>query len=115
MGKEKGAPKTGGRQAGTPNKITGTLKDFVANLVNDNRGQMVKDLKSLKPKERLAVLERLMQYVLPKQQAVSSEMNVNELSKELTIIFKGKPEDVVFPSSEDEIDLERDERYLKNK
>ncbi len=105
MSRQKGAPKTGGRQAGTPNKITGTLKDFVANLVDDNREQIVKDLKTLKPKERLAVLERLMQYVLPKQQAVSAEMDVSELSKELTIIYKGKPEDAVFPSSEDEIDF----------
>ena len=66
MSRKKGQPKTGGRQAGTPNKITGTLKDFVANLVDDNREQITKDLKVLRPKERLLVLERMMQYVLPK-------------------------------------------------
>lgn len=105
--------KTGGRQAGTPNKITGTLKEFVANLVDDNREQIVDDLKTLKPKERLVVLERLMQYVLPKQQAVSADVDMNELSKEITIIYRGKEEDAIFPSSESELDLERDTRYLK--
>ena len=105
--------KTGGRQAGTPNKITGTLKEFVANLVDDNRDQIVDDLKTLKPKERLAVLERLMQYVLPKQQAVSADVDINELSKEITIIYRGTEEDAIFPSRESELDLERDTRYLK--
>lgn len=108
MSRKKGSPKTGGREAGTPNKITGPLKDFVANLLDDNRQQIIDDLKSLRPKERLAVLERMMQYVLPKQQSVSADVDLNGLSKEIVIRYVGKPEDVIFPSSEDEVDLERD-------
>ena len=75
MSRKKGTPKTGGRQVGTPNRITGTLKEFVENLVDDNREQIIDDLKSLRPRERLAVLERMMQYVLPKQQAVNASVN----------------------------------------
>ena len=108
MSRKKGTPKTGGREAGTPNKITGTLKDFVVNLLDDNREQIVEDLKRLKPKERVAVYERMMQYVLPKQQSVSADVDLNGLSKEIVIRYVGKPEDVIFPSSEDEVDLERD-------
>lgn len=40
MSRAKGTPKTGGRAKGTPNKITGTLKDFVSGLIDDNREQM---------------------------------------------------------------------------
>lgn len=107
MGRTAGTPKTGGREAGTPNKITGTLKEFVVNLVDDNREQIVKDLKALKPKERLAVLERMMQYVLPKQQAVSAEMDIEGLCTNLEIVCRGDP-NYQFPSSEDEIDLVKD-------
>jgi hypothetical protein len=114
MGRTAGTPKTGGREAGTPNKITGTLKEFVANLVDDNREQIVKDLKALKPKERLAVLERMMQYVLPKQQAVSAEMDIEGLHTNLTIRMVGDP-NYKFPSSEDEIDLVKDGIDLRNK
>ena len=103
-----GTPKTGGREAGTPNKITGTLKEFVANLVDDNREQIVKDLKALKPKERLAVLERLMQYVLPKQQAVSADMGMDGIPTNISIKVVGDP-NYKYPSSEDEVDLTRDE------
>lgn len=111
MGRDR---KTGGRQAGTPNKITGTLKEFVANLVDDNREQIVNDLKTLRPKDRLAVLERLMQYVLPKQQAVSADVDLNELPKEITIHYAGDP-NYKFPSSEDELDLVKDGIDLRNK
>lgn len=114
MGRTAGTPKTGGREAGTPNKITGTLKEFVANLVDDNREQIVKDLIALKPKERLAVLERMMQYVLPKQQAVSAEMDLEGLHTNLTITMVGD-NNYKFPSSEDEIDLVKDGIDLRNK
>ena len=45
-----------------------------------NRSQMEKDLKALEPKERLQILERLMQYVIPKQQAVSAEVDFSKLT-----------------------------------
>lgn len=114
MGRTAGTPKTGGREAGTPNKITGTLKEFVANLIDDNREQIVNDLQKLRPKERLAVLERLMQYVLPKQQAVSADMDLNELPRVITIHCAGDP-NYKFPSSEDELDLVKDGIDLRNK
>ena len=84
MARQKGTPKTGGRKRGTPNKVTGTLKEFVANLIDKNRGQMERDLRSLNPKDRLFILERLMQYVLPKNQSVDVGNNAfEELMKSL--------------------------------
>ena len=106
MSRAIGTPKTGGRQAGTPNKFTGTIKDFVTNLVNDNRQQIIDDIKVLRPKDRLMVLERFMQYVVPKQQAVSADVNTSDLSQELRIIHVCKtPDDYYFPRSEDEVDM----------
>ena len=118
MGRKKGLPKTGGRQAGTPNKVSGTLKDFFSSLIDDSKEQIVLDLKALSPKDRLSIIERLLQYILPKQQAVSADVNTSFLGevkfntkhfldgKEIT---EDEYDDLVgdYPQSEDEVDLER--------
>lgn len=83
MGRAKGTPKTGGRKAGTPNKVTGTAKEWIAGLIDKNRAQIEKDLKKLEPKERLQMLEKLMQYVVPKQQAVSAKIDFSEMPDEV--------------------------------
>ena len=114
MSRDKGTPKTGGRQAGTPNKVTKTLKEFVAEIIDGNREQIEKDLKSLRPKERLNVIVGLMQYVLPKQQSVRADVERNDLCKDLVIRCVYDPIDRTdFPSSESEVDLERDPRWYK--
>lgn len=38
-GKAKGSPKTGGRVAGTPNKVTKELKDMILGALDDVGGQ----------------------------------------------------------------------------
>lgn len=56
-----------GRPKGTPNKITADLREFVTDLLNDNREQIVQDLLAVEPHQRLIFYEKLLQYVLPKQ------------------------------------------------
>jgi hypothetical protein len=107
MGKIKGAPKTGGRKAGTPNKVTGTIKDFLSNLIDRNRDQIEADLKKLQPKDRLIILERLLQYVVPK---TALGDNVQEIPDTLEVrIVDVAPEyrGIDFASSEDEVDCRR--------
>ena len=94
MGQPKG--KTGnpkGRPKGTPNKISKDLRLWIYNLVNGNRTQIKKDLKSLSPKDRLAILEKLMQYIVPKQQAV--QFDYSQLDEEqLDVIINQLKEDL---------------------
>lgn len=66
MGKPIGLPKTGGRQAGTPNKTTSTVRNWIVELINNNREQIEQDLQQLEPKDRLLMFERLLPYILPK-------------------------------------------------
>lgn len=82
MGRAKGTPKTGGRKLGTPNKVTSSVKEWLSRLIDKNRKQIERDLKQLEPKERLQVIEKLMQYVIPKQQAVSADVSMEKLSNE---------------------------------
>ncbi len=94
--KEDGRGRLGGRAKGTPNKVTCSTKEWIADLIDRNRKQIEDDLKNVKPIERLQIFERLMPYVLPKQQAVSAsiidfekfsdeqlDMVVGELTKQI--------------------------------
>ena len=69
----------GGRAKGTPNKTTATVKEWLASLIDKNREQVEADLQALEPKDRLQMLERLMQYVVPKQQATQSDVTLKDV------------------------------------
>jgi hypothetical protein len=62
----KGA-KTGGRAKGTPNRTTKELKELIHNIVEVQLDTIEEDLQDLDPKDRLNILLRLVEYVLPKQ------------------------------------------------
>ncbi|HJB84741.1 MAG TPA: hypothetical protein IAA13_04455 [Candidatus Alistipes merdigallinarum] len=80
--KNDGKGRLGGRAKGTPNRITASVKAWIFQVIDKNRLQMEKDIEALEPKERLQVLEKLMQYVIPKQQAVSANLDISRLSDE---------------------------------
>lgn len=70
--------KTGGRAAGTPNKVSGVVRQMIANFVNDyySSKQFTEDFEKLEPKERVAAIEKLTSYITPKLQQTSLDMNV---------------------------------------
>lgn len=58
--------KTGGRQIGTPNKITSELRALLKELVFAELENLPDYLPSLESKERLELLIKLLPYVMPK-------------------------------------------------
>lgn len=72
MSRQKGQPKTGGREKGTPNKITKTIRECIFDVVSENIDTLKEDLKSLEPKERLQVISGLLPYVVSKRQDTSN-------------------------------------------
>jgi hypothetical protein len=62
----KGA-KTGGRTKGTPNRTTKELKEKIHNIVEVQLENIESDLQDLEAKDRLHILLKLFEYVLPKQ------------------------------------------------
>lgn len=80
--KNDGKGRLGGRTKGTPNKVTKTAREWLTALVDKNRRQIERDLKQLEPKERLLILEKLLQYVIPKKQAVNTSVSLESLSDE---------------------------------
>jgi hypothetical protein len=87
---EKGQNKTGGRSKGMPNRIKKDLKEKVQVLVFDNITNVQSDLDSLEPKERLTILIRLLEYVIPKERETKidfsglSETEIDELINRIT-------------------------------
>lgn len=77
--------KTGGREKGTPNKTTKTAREWLTELIDKNREQIEKDFKALDPKDRLAILEKLMSYTIPK--VSSMQVNFNQMTDEQLNLF----------------------------
>lgn len=71
-----------GRPKNSPNKVTTELRQWISNLIDNNREQIVKDLVSVDAEKRLAIFEKLLQYVIPKQQQNTNVEPENEFRKE---------------------------------
>lgn len=82
MGKPKGSAKTGGRQKGTPNKTTATIREWLINVIRKNQRQIEKDLKELEPGARLQVIAKLLPFVVPKMESINATVDYNKLSDE---------------------------------
>ncbi len=75
-GNPNGSPK------GTPNKTITELKKWINKIISDNTKQLARDLNNMEPVERWRVVEKLLPYVIPKQQAVPSDIDFNTLTEE---------------------------------
>lgn len=79
--------KTGGRGKGTPNKSTRETRDWIQKLIDKNRSQVERDLKKLDPIERLKIIEKLLNYVVPKATNVNIDFsNLTETDLDKVII-----------------------------
>ena len=67
--------KYGGRQKGTPNRITKELRTLLKDILYQELEQVRERLELLEPKERIEILIKLMPYVLPKTTSVSHKTN----------------------------------------
>ena len=78
---KKGDPKPAGsgRAKGTPNKQTTKTYDIIVSLLDEYQtsGKMSQDFAALEPDKRIAIAERLMGYVLPRKQAVQSDITLD--------------------------------------
>lgn len=75
-----------GRPKGVPNKVTTSVRAFIGEVIDKNRRQLVRDLKALEPKDRLIILEKLLQYIIPKQQAQAIDI-ANLTDEQITSVI----------------------------
>ena len=67
--------KYGGRQKGTPNKLTKELRSVLKDILYQELEQIQERLDALKPRERVELLIKLMPYALPKVTSISHTTN----------------------------------------
>jgi hypothetical protein len=85
-----GQEKSGGRQKGTPNKIKSELKDSINKIVTDNIDKLQDDLESLEPKDRISLILKFVEYVIPKEREQKidfsslSDTEIDELINRIT-------------------------------
>ena len=67
--------KYGGRQKGTPNRMTKELRSVLKDVLFEELGEIKEKLDMLEPKERLELVIKLIPYVLPKVNSVCHTTN----------------------------------------
>jgi len=95
MAKAKGTPKTGGRKAKTPNKVSGQLREWVSALIDGNRKTFETDLKAVEPQQRLVILERLMAFVIPKMSSIDASVQIAEEYNQLERLLQTAPDEAI--------------------
>lgn len=98
--------KTGGRKAGTPNKVSGAIRKAISNAIDGyyTSAQFIEDLSALKPVERVMAMEKLAQYALPKLQSTTLDATVEKRKTiEDRLLAASKENDSGNKSEEEEI------------
>lgn len=79
--------KTGGRQAGTPNKTTKEIRDKISDILAEHftPEKVAENLEAMEPKERLAFLSKLLDYTTPKLQSTQMQLESETVPKTIKI------------------------------
>ncbi len=77
--------KTGGRQKGTPNKITAENREFLSNLFSENYELIQQDFLNLDSYQRCMVITKILPYILPKMQPVSETEEQKRAAEQLRL------------------------------
>ena len=77
--------KTGGRQKGTPNKITSEIRDKISILVSGTIDSI--DINTLTHYQKVKLLNSLCQYVVPKLQSANYQIGTPDMPSAVSIKF----------------------------
>ena len=67
--------KTGGREPGTPNRITKDVREILKSIVEDELMFLPEKLRELEVKDRLEITIKLLPYVVPRLEAAEISMS----------------------------------------
>ena len=103
-----------GRPKGAPNKATGSLRENINRLLEDNFEQVAKDVSTLEPKDRVTAWLKLLEYALPKQRQQALEVEGLERLQIPVISFEWEGKEPHEMTDEElEAEIERLERIRR--
>lgn len=71
--------KTGGRKAGTPNRVTKELREVLKGVIDRELAQITHTLEQLPARERLDVVIKLLPYCMPKIDTINGRYDKDPL------------------------------------
>ena len=93
MSQPKGAPKTGGRKPGTPNKATADVRQAIALIVARNIGSFqgwLDKIAAKDPAKAADIFVRIIEYHIPKLARTDVTTNGKELPRSVAINVIGR-------------------------
>ena len=82
-----------GRQKGAGNREVKALRERINQLLDDNFEQVLKDFKSLEPKDRVQAFIKLMEFSLPRLKSIEGKALVQSAPAPPQIIIGDDPAD----------------------
>lgn len=116
MPRQKGTPKTGGRQKGTQNKTTSAIKNYITEALSEymqpakkgsKQPTLSADLLAMLPEDRVRAMTQLAGYVIPKQQALSVEQQAQMEEEALTSWLEAAPAEAIDAIAAKVIELQK--------
>ncbi|RZL15174.1 MAG: hypothetical protein EOO89_14335 [Pedobacter sp.] len=102
---EKGHPKLGGRQKGTPNRTTSEIREYLQRVYDNNLSRLDDDLAKMSPFQRQQILDRLAAKFLPNLNK-NEDSSADDNKIEINITFGADNA----ASDDDDIDLDDDDK-----
>ena len=93
--KDDGRGRLGGRAKGTRNKLTSSIKEWIEKMLDEERENYLEHLNKLESKEYVKAYNTLLGYIIPRQQAISIDAQVEAEMKQLQKLMETAPEEVI--------------------
>lgn len=84
-----------GRPKGSKDRVKADILDKVKFIIDKNIDRLQEDLESLEPCERVRAITGLINYVLPKRQAMSVDSQIEAEYRSLEILMKRTPTEYI--------------------
>ncbi len=104
--------KTGGRQKGTPNKMTAEKREFLGNLLSDNYELIQQDFLNLDSYQRCNIMVKILPYIMPKVQPVSETEEQKRAAEQLKL-YSNLADKVFFWEQQRQKQLQEQEEQQK--
>ena len=75
----------------SPNKVTADLREWISNFTDSDREQIQRDRKTLNPKDRILLFEKLFKYAVPTLQSANLITDFDREDGVIRVIKDGKP------------------------
>ena len=79
--------KTGGRQKGTPNKISSQIKEKLSQIIDETIDSL--DISQMRPSEKIKLIQIGLQYIIPKSQLIEEQEEQNFTVEIIDRLTKG--------------------------